>query len=138
MRSAARLLFPGTVVCLALLCVSSGCSVMMATRQPDRKNLNVLRRGYTRSQVIAELGPPIWTEEKDGAKRDIYAFRQGYSREEKAMRAGLHAAGDFLTLGLWEIVGTPVETIASGTDMKVEVQYDADGHVVSVQHLDIR
>ncbi len=39
-----------------LLTISTGCSVIMATQQPGKKNLSVLSEGVNRSQVIAELG----------------------------------------------------------------------------------
>ena len=46
---------------------------------------------------------------------------------------GLYFTGfDVLTLGLWEVVGTPVETVASGTDVKVSVCYDTNGKVEKV------
>jgi hypothetical protein len=31
-----------------------------------------------------------------------------------------------MTLGMWEVVGTPFEAIADGTDMKVQVTYEQD------------
>ncbi len=42
-----------------ILLVNSGCSVVMATKQPHKKNLTVLDEGTPRNIVIAELGAPI-------------------------------------------------------------------------------
>ena len=110
---------------------TSGCAVVMATRQPNKKNLRVLDQGTLRTHVIAELGAPSWTGEKEGKKVDVFTFRQGYSTGAKAGRAFVHGAADVFTLGLWEVVGTPVESVASGTDVKVEVTYDENDKVAT-------
>jgi hypothetical protein len=107
----------------------AGCSAVRATQQPDKKNLNVLSSGTPRSHVIAELGAPLWTEERDGVTVDIFAFKQGYSKGVKAGRAMLHGAADVATWGLWEVVGLPVESLADGKDVKVEITYDESRNV---------
>jgi hypothetical protein len=40
-----------------------------------------------------------------------------------------------LTLGLWEVVGTPIEAIATGTDMTVVVTYDENDRVITAENL---
>ena len=120
----------------ALLLTASGCSVVKATNQPDKKDLSVLSNGTPRSYVIAELGAPSWSEEKAGGKSDIFSFKQGYSKGAKVGRAFFHSAADLFTLGMWEVVGTPVETIASGTDVKVTVTYDENDTVQEVNFLE--
>jgi hypothetical protein len=50
----------------------------------------------------------------------------------KAGRALVHGAADVATFGLWEVIGIPAEAIADGTDVKVEVKYDAQQVVQSV------
>jgi outer membrane protein assembly factor BamE (lipoprotein component of BamABCDE complex) len=112
-----------------------GCSVYMASTQPDKKNLDVLKAGTPRSQVIAELGTPTWAGERDGSKVDVFAFKQGYSTGAKVGRALFHGVADIFTVGLWEAVGTPTEMIASGTDMKLEVAYDKEDRVKEVKTL---
>ncbi len=109
-----------------------GCAVYMAANQPDKKDVGVLKPGSPRNAIIAEFGPPIQTVTKDGVKVDIYSFTQGYSGLEKGGRAVLHGAADVLTLGLWEVVGTPIEGVANGTKVSVEVIYDKDDRVAKV------
>ena len=110
---------------LCLLAVSvPGCAAYKATQQPGKKNLGVLAPGTPRSHVIAELGAPLWSEERDGARVDLFSFKQGYRKSTKAGRALVHGAADVATGGLWEVVGIPAETIADGSDVKVEVTYD--------------
>lgn len=117
----------------AVLLAISGCSVYMAAKQPGAKDLSVLKEGTPRGHVIAELGAPVWSGDKGGSKVDIFAFTQGYSAGAKAGRAFFHGAADFFTLGLWEVVGTPVESVASGTEMKVEVTYDEKDQVKAAE-----
>jgi len=119
---------------LALLAVSSltGCSVYMAANQPDKKDMGVLKAGTPRSVVLAELGTPVETTTRSGAKVDLFTFTQGYSGLEKGGRAVLHGAADVFTLGLWEVVGTPIEGYANGTKVSVEITYDREDRVVKV------
>ncbi len=113
----------------------SGCSVFMATRQPDYKNLNVLNPQTPRASVVAELGAPVLTEERDGQKVDVFAFKQGYGKGNKVGRALFHGTADIFSFGLWEVIGTPAEAIANGRDLKIEVFYDKNNQVESVNYL---
>ena len=117
------------VATLAML--TTGCSVYMAATQPGKKDLGVLSAGTPRNVVMAELGAPVDTK-KDGPRTvDIYKFTQGYHGAWKGARAVGHGAADVLTLGLWEVVGTPIEGVANGTEMTVEVAYNQNDQVVA-------
>ena len=121
---------------IMMILITQGCSVFMAAKQPPKKNMNVLSAGTSRATVIAELGQPILTEiNPDGNKVDIFKFVQGYSKGVKASRALFHGVADFFTLGLWEVIGTPAESIANGTEVKVQVTYDANGRVLEISGL---
>ena len=122
-----------TLACSTLL-MSSGCAAFKASTQPGKKDVSVLSPGMPRNLVIAEIGAPVWSEERNGVTTDIFDFRQGYSKKVKAGRAMVHVAGDVVTGGLWEIVGIPAETLADGTEVKVEVQYDFN-RVVRAVHV---
>ena len=130
-RPALPALMPPLAAIALAICLA-GCSAVKATRQPDKKNLGVLAPGTPRSHVIAEIGAPLWSEERDGATVDIFSFKQGYSKGAKAGRALLHGAADVATWGLWEVVGIPVESLADGKDVKVEITYDEGRNVRSV------
>lgn len=126
-----RLRFVFTFIVIFIL--GQGCSVFMAANQPSKKDVSVFNVGTPRTHVIAEAGQPIHTKENaDGTITDTFSFIQGYSTGNKAGRALFHGAADVLTLGLWEVVGTPVEAIATGTKVQVEVDYDADEKVRNV------
>ena len=116
----------------ATLGISTGCSVYMAAKQADRKDLSVLNPGTPRALVLQELGTPLDSSKHDGNTVDVFAFTQGYSTGAKATRAVFHATADVFTAGLWEVVGTPAEAIFNGNDMKIEV---SDHAVDQVDHV---
>ena len=109
----------------------TGCAAVMASRQPDKRNTSVLSPGTPRGFVVAELGTPVLSETRDGNKVDTFTFKQGYSTTTKVLRAMFHIAADVFTLFLWEIIGMPIEMVASGTDTNVQVTYDENDKVQS-------
>ena len=122
------------ILCVLLLAVlAPGCAAIKATQQPGKKDLGVLSEGMPRTHVIAELGAPIWSDERDGDIVDVFAFKQGYSKGCKASRALVHGAADVATFGLWEVVGIPAESLADGTDVRLEVHYDPHQAVRSIE-----
>lgn len=127
--------FLSVILGLAVVALSflPGCAVVKATQQPDKKDLSILNPGVSRTHVIAELGAPVWSEQRQAGMTDVFAFKQGYSKPVKAGRALAHGAADVFTFGLWEVVGVPVETLADGTPVQLEVRYDGNGLVESVQ-----
>lgn len=112
-----------------LLNLWAGCAVYMATNQPTKKNLAVLKPGTERDLVIAELGAPVNSESVQEGEKEIYTFIQGYSKLAKASRALFHGTADVFTIGLWEVVGTPVEGALDGKRISVRVIFDANGKV---------
>jgi len=122
----------GVVVFSIVLFLSSGCSVFMAANQPDKKNLDLFTVGTQRSLLIAEYGAPTVGEERDGKQYEIYKFVQGYTTGAKVSRAVFHGVADVLTIGLWEIVGTPTELVFDGNEMVYEVSYDEEDRVDQV------
>lgn len=118
---------------LALLSVLlTGCSVFMAAKQPEKKDIDLLQPGTTRAQMISEFGAPVVSEFKDGKRYEIFKFVQGYSTGAKAGRAFFHGAANVVTLGLWELVGTPTEITFSGDEMAFQVKYDENDVVEEV------
>jgi len=63
---------------------------------------------------------------------DIYSFTQGYSKAARVSRTIGHGAADVLTLGLWEVVGTPTEAAFNGTPVVYEVTYDSSDRIENV------
>lgn len=115
----------------AILPLGMGCAASRVSKRPGKKNLSVLDPGTPRGRVIAELGSPMSTSEKSGAKVDSFAFDPGVSGAFKFSRAFFHVGADILTLFLWELVGWPSEIAAADNKMKVDVTYDLEDRVKS-------
>ncbi|WP_353141843.1 hypothetical protein [Acinetobacter pragensis] len=119
----------------ACLIFTSGCSVVMASKQPTKKNTQMIQQGISRSMVVAEFGAPVTSEYKNGKRYEIYTFTQGYSTASKIGRAFWHGAADVATVGLWELIGTPAETVFNGKKMSYELVFDEKDQLESYQHL---
>jgi len=108
---------------------AAGCSPVLASKQPSRRDVDLLSPGVPRNMVLAELGQPVATETKDGRRVEVFSFVQGYRKGVKVARTIGHGAADVMTLGLWEVVGTPTETTLNGHRVAYEVTYDANDRI---------
>jgi len=117
-------------ICLICLFGNSGCSVGMAMSGKDNPNLGMVRTGATRGEIELTLGPPVSTVSiEEGRRIDIYEYEIG--NEPSAGRAIGHGVMDILTLGLWEILGTPIEGV-QGTKYKMQITYDKNDRVIAI------
>lgn len=124
---------------VAVVGATTGCSVYMAATQPPRKDLSVIHVGASRGKMIAEFGAPVSAgHDASGARVEHYRFTQGFSAPLKAGRAVFHGAADVLTIGLWEIVGTPTEAVWNGTDYLLKVTYDEQDRLLDSELLEVR
>ena len=113
---------------MAFLCLTplglSGCTVYKAAAAPPRKDLTVLQPGTARDRVIAELGPPVRTEQLGSNRKDVFTFIQGPSTAAKTGLATVIAVEDIATLGAAELaLGS--EEVNAGKKITVAVYYDA-------------
>lgn len=128
-KSVVMPLLVSTVTLLSL----NGCAVVMAAKQPDYKNVELFKVGTPRGALLGEFGQPIATDTKpDGTRCDSFSFTQGYSGGAKAGRAFLHGIADILTLGAWELIGTPTEAVFSGSTVGYQACYDKDDRIKTV------
>ena len=115
-----KLLIGWCTVCSLLY----GCSVGMALSGKEEPDLGAIHVGSTRGEIELHLGSPVETiASSDGKRVDIYEYEIG--NEPSAGRAAIHGAMDILTIGLWEIVGTPVEGF-QGEKHRIAITYDSD------------
>ena len=120
------------LVCCFFL-MQTGCSIYMAAFQPGVKNVELLKIGTPREELIAEFGEPVVSGiDADGREYDKFSFTQGYSAGIKFSRAVLHAVADILTHGLWEVVGTPIEATFDGDEITYEVTYDRNDQIAQI------
>ncbi len=118
-----------------LLFSGYGCSAVMAVRQPEKKDINVLLPGNHQDMVRAELGAPISTGIDGEYEYDVFGFSEGNSKGWGVTRAILYGILDVATLGVWEIIGTPIEGgISGGQKMNIRVVYQ-DKKVLRVDNL---
>jgi len=117
--------------CLFLL--TAGCSIGMATSGKEPPNLGLIEIGSSRALVVAVLGGPRSSlTNPDGTRTDVFEYEIG--NEPSTGRAVGHAVADILTLGLWEVIGTPIEAM-QGEMMSLEVTYDTDNKVVALKSM---
>ncbi|MGB7292298.1 MAG: hypothetical protein WBD99_09015 [Thermodesulfobacteriota bacterium] len=121
------------VILLVILC--SGCSVGMALSGNEQKDTSVFYNGAERSFVIAKVGmPDAEMRDKDGNWVDTYLIVKG--NDPSAGRAIGHGVMDVLTLGLWEVIGTPVEAVAGKEETgRFVIYYDADDKIQRVERI---
>jgi hypothetical protein len=121
------------VVALAAfaLIALSGCSVGMALSGKENPDLGSIKVGTTRGEVELHLGPPVRSAAvASGSRTDVYEYEIG--NEPSTGRAIGHGALDVVTLGLWEIVGTPIEGV-QGEKYQATITYDQDDKVVDIK-----
>lgn len=119
---------------LALLAAAGGlsaCSVGMAAAGKPAPDLAVCKVGADRSDVEAALGSPVGVQTlPDGDTTCRYQYEVG--NDPSPGRALAHGAMDVLTLGLWEVVGTPVELV-QGKTYELAVTYGPDGKAKAIE-----
>ena len=130
MRVSPRMMSAALLALAAL--AATGCSPVLAARQPSRRNVDLLTPGMPRNVLLAELGQPVGTEVKDGKRVEVFSFVQGYRKGVKVGRTIGHTAADVMTLGLWEVVGTPTEATLNGHQIAYEVTYNTSDRVEQV------
>lgn len=109
----------------------SGCSVGMAMHGKETPNLGAIKVGSTRGEVEMILGAPVQSVStpEGGGRIDTYEYEVG--NDPSAGRAIGHGVMDVLTLGLWEVVGTPIEGF-QGTKYSIQLEYGPDDKVVKI------
>lgn len=111
----------GLLLVMGMLGAASGCSVGMAMSGKRNPELAAVHSGASRGEIEMQLGPPVEIMEVEGKRVDTYEYETG--NEPSAGRAIGHGVMDILTLGLWEVVGTPVEGF-QGDKKYLRVEYD--------------
>jgi hypothetical protein len=103
-----------TILILLLLCtmeLAQGCSAVMASKKQTHKDLSVLRIGGDRDDIVAVLGAPYMTQRfEDGQVKDTYKIVEGAPSEGmKTVEVVGNGVLSLGTLGIWEVVGTPLQ-----------------------------
>ena len=120
---------------ILIIILITGCSVGMALSGSKNKDTSVIYKGSERSFVIAKLGLPDHSiQDDDGNWVDTYYIKEG--NEPSAGRAIGHGVMDVLTLGLWEVIGTPIEAVAGSEDVQtIKIFYDEKDKIVEIERI---
>ncbi|HHJ17118.1 MAG TPA: hypothetical protein ENJ80_10520 [Gammaproteobacteria bacterium] len=108
----------------------------MAMSGEEQKDTSILFPGSPRAVVIAKLGPPeTSTKAEKGEYIDSYLITKG--NEPSTGRAVAHGALDVVTLGLWEVIGTPMEMGAGQEKVsRYIIYYDTEERIKDIQKID--
>ena len=102
--------------------VLTSCSVAMAARK-DGVSITKLQACRTRGQVLA-CGVLVVESVRDG-NGDLVETYQVQKERGSIARAFMHGVLDVSTLGIWEVVGTPIEAHADQKQYYcIRVYYD--------------
>jgi hypothetical protein len=122
---------PKVLGAIASLMLVAGCSVGMALSGDKNPDIGAVRIGSTRGEAEMHLGSPVRTNAGAGGTRvDIYEYEIG--NEPSAGRAVAHGVMDVLTLGIWELAGTPIEAV-QGEKYEATLTYDEQERVTHIK-----
>jgi hypothetical protein len=123
---------------LLMSMTTSGCSVLMAAnRSSYRGDVNVIKEGVTRPEVIAELGQPdSFSKTETGGFDDRYTLDPDAHRTwVKVGTVLLHLGADLVTLCLWEVIGTPYELAVRDRTVIYHLAYNQDGKLATFEKI---
>lgn len=114
------------LILIGLLAISiSGCAVGMALHGKGEPNLGDLRVGMSIDEahfILRDYTPAV-SYTPEGYRIEEYKIEMGNA--PSGGRALGHLAMDVLTLGGWEILGTPMEGFSSSS-MRLNITYKDD------------
>ena len=115
------------------ICLFSSCSVIMAAKK-EGTSIEKVQASRSRGQILAH-GATIISSDRSptGELVEVYQFKK---ENGSAARAFMHGVLDVSTLGVWEVIGTPVEVcMTDNTFYAIKVFYDAQDNVVKMELL---
>ena len=122
------------LIAVAALMILTSCAVYKAADQPEAKDVSVLKLYNTRVQIIGALGNPTNSNINErGLMVDTFSFVNGYSAASRSARAVGHGVADVATLGLWEVVGTPIEGGFNGSKVSGQVVYNKAEQAIKLE-----
>ena len=131
--------FQTLIGCMLIMSMStSGCSVLMAAnRSSYRGDVNVIKEGVPRSEVISELGQPdSFSKTETGGYDDRYTLDPDAHRTwVKVGTVVLHLGADLVTAFLWELVGTPYELAVRDRTVVYHLAYNQDGKLATFEKI---
>lgn len=110
-----------------------GCSPVMEATRPTPVDTSQFAVGESRVQVVEAIGAPTASVKNGDQSCDVYKL---YTRGPGGVGKGVIAAGegaaDVVTLGLAEVLFTPLEAGTRNAKHTVTFCYDKGGKLVSL------
>lgn len=124
------------VTCLLILSLS-GCSVVMVSSRESKRDLNVIRVGAQRSEVIAALGQPdsYYTPEGGGYDDRYKLDPDAHHWAFKLLTGILYLGSDVLTFCMTELIFTPLEIAAKDRLVIYHLTYGSDGKLSTIEKI---
>jgi len=124
------------LITLLALMGASGCSIYMEASRPDYKDVNVAQVGVPRQIIIHDFGMPEMSyQDKQGRQVDVFKLAPG--AETSSTRTGVTSflwVADVLTLGLFEVIGTPYAMLTKPEMRTYVITYKSDNTIEKVQN----
>jgi len=114
----------------------TSCSVVMSGKKSGT-SIEDVAKSESRTGVIANDGVEIVHTERDPIDNHIiYEDYLVQKPKGSTWRAVMHGLLDVATLGLWEVVGTPVELSKGGkTYVPIRIYYNEDEEIEKLEYL---
>lgn len=119
---------------IAVVTSLAACSPVMESNRPDPIDLKQFVVGEERTKVITVIGAPLTNFQEAGNACDVYQlYTDGPGSGGKVAIAAGEAVVDVFTLGLAEVIFTPVEAGTKNAKHTVTFCYGTDNMLVSVK-----
>ena len=113
----------------------SGCSVNMAASGKVKPHIEAVVAGEDRTEVLKNLGKPAIVEQTSYGLRETFYVKRG-NPVLRYGRAFVYIILDLGTLGLWELLGTPLEEFIQNKN-SITVTYDENNKVIDIMRLSV-
>ena len=123
----------GLLLAFALVGALAGCGPVLEATRDTPVNLDKVVVGESRVNVMADLGAPLSTVKNNGNDCDVYKLCTGGpgAAGKGAIAAG-EVVADVFTLGLTELIFTPVEAATRGCLHTVMACYGPDNKLANI------
>lgn len=102
------------IILTVILLLNTGCSAVMASSGKVEPNLGLLTKGNSISHTSAIIGEnPIKTEKRNNI--EVYTYKLVRGNDPSPVRAVIWGALGLMTLGISELILTPLELVRGQT-----------------------
>jgi hypothetical protein len=125
--------FVRLILTVVILLPFSACGPIMEAERPTPVDMTKFKAGESRLDVLSQLGAPISTIPNGNNSCDIYKlYTSGPNAVGKGFLAAGEVASDIVTIGLAEVIFTPVEGATKSEQHTVLFCYDNATKLISI------